>query len=121
MLDEKKQSPEALLRAIIEPSKEIDEKYQSRIMVLEDGRTITGMVTKESDEEIQLIVNPLAKDKPTVIDPETIEAQKKSEVSLMPAGLLDRLTREEILDLIGYVHAKGDEKHKMYEEHDHDH
>lgn len=121
LLDEKKLAPEALLRSIIEPSREIDEKFQSRILVLEDGRTITGMVTSESDDEIQLVVNPLAKDKPTTIDPETIEAEKKSEVSLMPKGLLDRLTREEILDLIGYVHAKGDEQHKMYEGHDHDH
>jgi putative heme-binding domain-containing protein len=118
-LDEKKQTPEALLRAIVEPSKDIEEKYQSKLFVLDDGRTITGMVTAESDDEIQLVINPLAKDKPTIIDPDTIEAEKKSEVSLMPQGLLDKLTREEILDLIAYVYAKGDEKHKLYEAHEH--
>jgi len=120
-LEEKKQTPEALLRSIVEPSKEIDEKFQSKLFVLDDGRTITGMVIQESEDEIQLVINPLAKDKPTVIDPETIEAEKKSEVSLMPKGLLDRLSREEILDLIGYIYAKGDPKDGMYEDHDHDH
>ena len=37
----------------------------------------------------------------------------------MPKGLLDKLTREEILDLIGFVYAKGDGKHKMYADHKH--
>ncbi len=37
----------------------------------------------------------------------------------MPKGLLDKLTREEILDLIGFVLAKGNEKHMMYGEHHH--
>ncbi len=121
VLDEKKRSPEALLRAIVEPSKDIEEKYQSKLFVLDDGRTITGMVTQESDDEIQLVVNPLAKDRATIIDPDTIEAEKISEVSLMPKGLLDKLTSEEILDLIGYVYAKGNPKDKLYEAHDHDH
>lgn len=118
-LDDKKQTVEALLRSIVEPSKEIDEKFRSKIFVLEDGRAITGMVTKESDDGIEVVINPLAKDKPTVIQADSIEAEKNSEVSLMPKGLLDRLSREEILDLIGYVYAKGDQKHKMYEAHDH--
>ncbi len=121
MLDDKKHAPEALLRSIVEPSKDIDEKFQSKIFLLDDGRAITGMVVKESDDAIQVVVNPLAKDKPTIIDPEAIESEKKSEVSLMPKGLLDKLSREEILDLIAYVYAKGDPKHQMYDGNDHDH
>ena len=33
----------------------------------------------------------------------------------MPKGLLDKLTREEILDLIAYVAAHGDPKHKLFQ------
>ncbi len=120
-LEGKKQLPESLLRSIVEPSKEIDEKFQSKIFVLDDGRTITGMVVQESEQEIQVVINPLAKDKPTVVEPGSIAAEKKSEVSLMPKGLLDKLSREEILDLLAYVYAKGDQNHKLYEGHDHDH
>jgi hypothetical protein len=29
-------------------------------------------------------------------------------VSIMPKGLLDKLTRDEVLDLIAYVAARGD-------------
>ena len=40
--------------------------------------------------------------------------------SVMPQGLLSKLTREEILDLIAYIYARGDQKHKLYgEEHHH--
>ena len=39
----------------------------------------------------------------------------------MPKGLLDKLSREEILDLIAYVMAKGDKKHKVYMHEHHDH
>ena len=118
-LDDKKLTPEAILRSIVEPSKEIDEKFRSKIFVLDDGRAITGMVVKETDDQIELVINPLAKDKPTVIDVDAIEAEKDSEVSLMPKGLLDRLSREEILDLIAYVFAKADAKHEIYGDHDH--
>lgn len=75
----------------------------------------------ESDEAIEVVVNPLAKDKPTIIDPGTIEAEKESEVSLMPQGLLDKLTSEEILDLVAYVYAGGDQDHKIYTDRDHGH
>jgi len=118
-LDDKKHTLEAILQAIVDPSRDIEEKFQSRILVLDDGRTVTGMVTEETDEQIKLVVNPLAKDEATVIDTAAIEAEKKSEVSLMPNGLLDKLSREEVFDLIGYVYAKGDNGHEIYEDHAH--
>jgi hypothetical protein len=38
----------------------------------------------------------------------------------MPKGLLDKLTREEILDLVAYVIARGDPKSKVFQGgHDH--
>ncbi len=39
----------------------------------------------------------------------------KSPVSMMPKGLLDKLTREEVLDLVAYIAAKGDPKHKLFQ------
>jgi hypothetical protein len=38
----------------------------------------------------------------------------------MPKGLLDKLTHEEILDLVAYVYSGGDPKHKVFQGgHDH--
>jgi putative heme-binding domain-containing protein len=120
-LEDKKHTPESILRAILEPSKEIDEKFQSNMFVLDDGSLLTGMIHEETDDEIQIVINPLAKDKPTVVEKEFLVARRKSPVSLMPEGVLDRLTQEEILDLIAFVYAKGNKQHKLFEEHQHQH
>ena len=46
----------------------------------------------------------------------------RSPTSIMPKGLLDKLTREEILDLIAYIAAKGDAKNPLFHgQHDHTH
>jgi len=37
----------------------------------------------------------------------------------MPKGLLNRLSREEILDLIAYVVSRGNAKHSLFESHHH--
>jgi hypothetical protein len=40
----------------------------------------------------------------------------------MPKGLLDKLTREEILDLLAYIVARGDPHHRLFQEgHEHGH
>ena len=114
-LEVKKHNTQHILRSILEPSKDIDEKFQSYVFQLDTGKTLTGMIVEETPKEIKIVIDPLAKGKPTVIKKDAIEARKKSTVSLMPKGLLDKLSREEILDLIGYVYARGDKKDKLYE------
>ena len=51
-----------------------------------------------------------------------IEERKKSPTSIMPKGMLDQLTKEEILDLVAYITAKGDQRHKLFQgAHEHGH
>ncbi len=118
-LDEKKHTAEHILRSLVEPSKEMEEKYQSQIFLLDSGKVITGMVMEETPEAFHVVIDPVAKGKPTIIPKNEIEERRKSPVSLMPQGLLDKLTREEILDLIAYVFARGDKKHSLFHMHNH--
>jgi len=121
-LDTKKHTTEHILRSILEPSKEIDEKYQSYSFVMDTGKIITGMIVKETPDELHVVIDPLAKAKPTVLKKDQIDEQTKSKSSQMPLGLLNKLSREEILDLIAYVYARGDMKHEMYKDgHHHNH
>ena len=73
------------------------------------------MVLAETPEMVKVIENPLAKAEPMVLKKSDIAERKKSPISIMPKGLLDKLTHEEILDLIAYVIAKGDAKHKLFQ------
>ena len=118
-LDDKKILTEHILMSLTDPSKEIDKKYQSNTFVLASGKVVTGMILEENDDEVKLLIDPLAKADPLVINKDDIDDRVTSKLSIMPQGLLNKLTEEEILDLIAYVHARGDKKHKLFGEHHH--
>jgi putative heme-binding domain-containing protein len=119
-LDPKIDKPVEILRHILEPSLKIDEKYQSWVFDLMNGKKVTGMILEQKDGVYKVIENPLLKAEPIVIKEAEIEQKTKSATSIMPKGLLDKLTKEEILDLIAYISAKGNEKHPLFQGgHDH--
>src|SRR5439155_4707466 len=99
----------------------INEKYQTYIFELKSGKTITGLVLEETPESVKVIENPLAKTQPVVLPKAGIEERVKSPTSIMPKGLLDKLSREEILDLIAYVVSGGDAHHKLFQGAGHEH
>jgi putative heme-binding domain-containing protein len=111
-----------ILRSLLEPSAKIDEKYQTHVFVTKSGKGVTGMILEESPQRIKVIENPLAKTAPVVLDRADIEERSKSPASIMPKGLLDKLTSEEILDLVAYIAAKGDTKAPLFHgQHEHGH
>ncbi|MCH8831011.1 MAG: c-type cytochrome [Planctomycetes bacterium] len=120
-LDAKKFTPEHILLTLLEPSKEINEKFQSYIFALTSGKVITGIIVKETPKTYSVMVDPVAKAVPTIIKKNDVEVKKKSAISIMPKGLASRLTREEILDLIAYIYSRGNPKHVLFEGHDHKH
>ncbi|MFN7813564.1 MAG: PVC-type heme-binding CxxCH protein [Planctomycetia bacterium] len=109
-----RQSPEILLRSLCEPSHEIADKYRSHTFVLDSGKVVTGMIMAETPAEIRVMVDPLARCEPTVVRKDEIEDRKMSPVSIMPKGLLNRLSREEILDLVAYVISRADKTSPVY-------
>jgi len=112
-LEPKWQAPD-ILKEMLEPSAKINEKFQTTVFLLDSGQTITGLVVEETPTVYKVIENPLAKAVPIEVKKDEIVNQKKSPISLMPKGLLDKLTREEILDLVAYVVAKGDKANAIY-------
>lgn len=103
-----------ILKELLEPSAKINEKYQTTVILTEGGQTITGIVLSESGTEVKLIENPLLKAEPIVIKKDEIANRKLSPVSVMPKGLLDKLSKEEILDLVAYLAARGDKKSPLF-------
>src|SRR5260370_6481394 len=107
-LDPKLQKPSEILRDILEPSFRINEKYQTFVFELNSGKKITGIILEETPEMVKVIENPLAKAEPLILKASDIDERKKSPVSMMPKGLMDKMTQEEILDLIPYIAARGE-------------
>lgn len=112
-LDEK-QTPATILKSLLEPSAEIKKEYATQIFELVSGQVVTGLVVEESAESVTVVENPLAKSEPIVIAKSEIDFRQASPTSAMPVGILDRLTREEILDLVAYLVSRGDAKAPIY-------
>ncbi|MCB9941338.1 MAG: c-type cytochrome [Planctomycetaceae bacterium] len=109
-----------ILAEILEPSKQINEKFQTYLFELVSGKIVTGLILEENDDMVKIIENPLAKADPIVIKKSEIDIREKSPTSIMPKGLLEKLTRDEILDLIAYITARGNKDHMLFHGgHDH--
>ncbi|MCA8988732.1 MAG: c-type cytochrome, partial [Planctomycetaceae bacterium] len=92
----------AVLREILDPSYRIDDKYAIHTIVTIDGEIASGMVTAQNKEQVEILENPEAK-QPRVIPREDIEEMVKTSKSMMPKALLDRFTRDEILEILAYL------------------
>jgi putative heme-binding domain-containing protein len=111
-----------VLRNILEPSAKIDDKYRTWTFQTQEGKVVTGMILEETPEAIKVIENPLAKAEPVVLKSADVAERVKSASSIMPKGQLDKLTREEVLDLLAFVASGGDPKGMAFQNgHDHGH
>jgi putative heme-binding domain-containing protein len=92
-----------LVDSILQPNKAVKEGYHSVVVQTDDGKVITGVKVRQTDTELLLrdvddreINVPLSK----------IEEQAPG-TSLMPVGLVDKLTRAELIDLVRFMSELG--------------
>jgi putative membrane-bound dehydrogenase-like protein len=93
-----------LVSNILDPSLVIGKDYQARLLLMEDGRSLTGLVVEDSPTRIVLKV---AGDKREVAPKDQIEKMKVSDVSLMPEQLEKQMTPQEFRDLIAFLMQPG--------------
>ncbi|MCA9152027.1 MAG: c-type cytochrome, partial [Planctomycetales bacterium] len=116
-----KWQPAQLLKHMVEPSAEINKDYQTQTFELTSGQVVTGLVVSSDATTLKVVENPLASVEPRTIARQDVDSQAVSTKSLMPEGLLDRLTREEIMDLLAYIYSRADQQHEIYQEDGHAH
>ena len=95
-----KRTPAELLASVLDPSAEIDEKFQTVAVLTEDGTIVTGLNTKESKTRLGI---RSADGKDHVIVKDTIQSRRTQQQSLMPSGLAESMTARELADLIAYL------------------
>ncbi len=106
-----------ILESILSPSKVVAESYRSDLIRLHDGRVLSGRIVIEGDyrsPELQIATDPLHPFKLTTVPKSEIESHRRSDVSIMPEGLLDTLSVEEIGQLLWYVESGGRRDHSIY-------
>lgn len=92
-----------LLETIVAPSKVVDEKYRQWMIETEDGRVVTGDLIGGDTETLSLAPTPLEPTRMIRVRRNEIVSRSTSPLSLMPEGLLNSLTQDEILDLLAFL------------------
>jgi putative heme-binding domain-containing protein len=106
-------APTDVLEAIILPSKVISDQYRPTEFILKNRTVVSGQVEAEDAETLTVRSNPLSAET-TKIKKSDIARQRPARLSLMPEGLIDTLSEEEILDMIAYVRSGGNEDDKAF-------
>jgi putative heme-binding domain-containing protein len=99
-----------LLQAIVEPSKVVSDQYAAVSIATTDGRVVTGRIGNLFGDNLSVIEDMFDPGHATNVKRSDIEEMKLSDVSLMPPGLLNSLTADEIEDLVAFLLARKDEK-----------
>ena len=73
------------------------------------------MVVEENDKVLKLSDNPLKEDAGVIeIAKDDIDERDESKVSIMPKGLLNTMTKDEILDLLAYIISGANPEHPAF-------
>ncbi|HQR09198.1 MAG TPA: c-type cytochrome [Gemmatales bacterium] len=91
---------ERLLEDILDPNRNVDQAFRATIVVLKDGRTLTGLVLRE---EGNLVVLADLQGKEQKFDKNDIDERKVSNLSPMPATMDTQIKESELNDLIKYL------------------
>ncbi len=94
-----RRDPQHLLRALVEPSADIDKEYLSQTFLLFTGEVVQGIVQEKTDAEWRLVDNR-GKERRIVVD--EIEEESTQRVSIMPP-MTDVLSLPQIRDLVAYL------------------
>jgi putative heme-binding domain-containing protein len=91
-----------LLLNILDPSATVPREFTVSAILLSDGRVITGVVIRRTDQTLTVQTEK----EEQVIPVSDVELIRESQQSLMPDGLLKQMSEGDIRDLIGYLQTR---------------
>jgi putative heme-binding domain-containing protein len=93
-----------LFTAILQPSKDISPRYRTTLIETADGKIYQGLIIYEAVDSLILQTGPATTVRVTNTQ---IVTRHVTDKSLMPAGLLDKLSDRDIADLYAYLKSIG--------------
>ena len=103
-----------LLESILNPNLEISDQYAPIVVTTTDGGQVTGRIMNLVGDELMINVNMYDPNEIERVNRAQVESIEPSTVSMMPEGLLNLLSQEEILDLMAFLLSRGDRQHPMF-------
>jgi putative heme-binding domain-containing protein len=99
-------NPRDLLEAVIEPNRVISDQYRVSQIALKDGRVLTGKIKDLSGNTLVLMKDALNPAGLLMVARDGIDEITWSGSSMMPEGLLDSFTKEEVIDLMAFLDSQ---------------
>ncbi len=93
-----------LLEALIYPSASFVRSYESYVVVSKRGDVWTGILREDTRDEVVIVTGPEV-DARVRVPREDILEMRPAKTSIMPAGLTEQLTTQQIADLVAFLKA----------------
>jgi putative heme-binding domain-containing protein len=92
-----------LIQSILEPSREIAPQYVAWAFETHDGKVITGMIVHENEGK-----TIVGNNEGQTVELKTADIAQRvpQRISVMPEKLTDRMTLQELRDLIAFLDAQ---------------
>ncbi|MCA1686430.1 MAG: c-type cytochrome, partial [Planctomycetia bacterium] len=94
-----------LIASVLYPSARISSGYEPVVLATADGRVLSGIVKGETPDSLEIDDADARRHR---VAKSEIDERKRSDVSLMPNGLAEGLSREDFADLIAYLETLKD-------------
>jgi len=91
-----------LLENLLDPSAAVSKDYVVEVIETTGGRVLTGLPVAETDAALTITTI----NEQVVLPKAEIASRVKSQLSMMPEGLLKQLTNTQVRDLIAYLQSK---------------
>jgi len=104
-----------LLDQVVNPSKVINDQFSAVMVITDEGLVHSGVVVNLNNDGLTLNTDLTDPNKRVTINRNTIDEMLVSKTSPMPAGLFNRMTKEEILDLVAYLISGADPRHEYFQ------
>jgi putative heme-binding domain-containing protein len=93
-----------IVEAILWPSKTISDQYDVTIVETADGNTLAGFVVSEDGPALKMRTADTV-GRAFEVPKNTVKRRTKSPVSMMPEGLVDELSQQQIAGLIAFLQS----------------
>ena len=91
-----------LVSNIVDPSAVMAKEYRPTVLLLNDGRVVTGLVKAEDNKSVTIQTS----DSQIIVPKNEIEERAESEKSMMPDDQLRQFSEHEVRSLIAYLQGK---------------
>ena len=90
-----------ILHNAVDPNAEIPNDYRTSNIETKDDRAITGIVTKQDENALTIVTA----NETLVLPRNEVKSLAQTELSMMPEGLLQALSDDEVRDLLAYLRS----------------